>query len=271
MVVGATAILSGFVLFSAPALWSEFQGLRRDWEVSRLGVPLAFVDISPNPSYAEPPAQWTRQEGDSLLLWAGWKHNIGHGWFKVGTGDLDVAHLHLPMGRDVVRAIDRPIVEVGEGEHWENMQPETPVVGVKTAGVVTAYPLLLLEKVEVVNDTVGDQAVLVVFTPFVPRDEAVDVFDPTHDGRRLTFGSSGHFHGPQRRPLLYDRQTESLWAVDDDGIGCVGGACKGARLRRLDHPKPTDWGTWSARHAGARLIVGADRPRTRKAAPPRPL
>jgi hypothetical protein len=271
VVVGATAILSGFVLFSAPTLWSEWRGLREDWKTSRMGTPFAFVDISPNPSYAEPPDEWARRDGDAMLLWSGWTHGVGHGWFRIGASDLDVSRLHHPMGRDVVRAIDQAIVEVGEGEHWERMQPETPVVGMRVNGVDSAYPLLLLEKVEVVNDVVEGTPLLVVFTPFVSYNEAVDAFDPVLDGRRLTFGSSGHFQGEERRPLLYDRQSESLWSVSNGELVCLAGECKGRQLTRIGHQRPTPWGEWAPRHAGSRLVVGAVRPRVRTVARSRNL
>ena len=38
ILLGATAVLFGFVLFQAPVLYEEWQGLQRDWERSRLGA-----------------------------------------------------------------------------------------------------------------------------------------------------------------------------------------------------------------------------------------
>lgn len=268
MVVGATALLSGFVLFSAPTLWKEYQGLRGDWAITRAAAPLGFVDIAPNPSFAEPPPDWVHAEGGDLLLWSGWFGPDGHGWFRVGAGDLDVAKLHKPMGRDVIRAIDRPVVEVGRGELWGRMQPETPVLPLTFDGVETAYPQLLLQKVEVVNDTINGRKVTVVSTPFVPPDRAVSVFDPTHDGRILTFGHSGLFVGLERRPLLYDRETESLWMVHDGVLACIGGSCKGARLPSLARLTPSRWREWSPPRGRGRLVVGAERNRAKPSRSP---
>lgn len=267
MILGATALLSGFVLLSVPALWSEFQALRGDWELIRQGVPLAFIDISPNPSYAEPPDNWAHTREGQLYLWSGWNGN-GHGWFRVGVGDLDPSVLHKPMGRDVVRAIDQTIVEVGRGQHWQRLQPETPVVGLKVGGVETAYPLLLLQKVEVVNDTINGQPVAVVCTPFVPEEISVRAFTPVLDGERLTFGLSGHFRGIARSPLLYDRQSESLWMVSEGELACVGGPHKGARLKSLVQPTPVRWDRWQNGHEGGRLVVGAERGQGRSKLPP---
>jgi hypothetical protein len=267
MVLGATALLSGFVLFSVPTLWTEYVALRNDWDLIRQGTPLALIDVSPNPCYADSPDKWVYAEGDSLMLWSGWDGSR-HRWFRVPAGDLDPAHLHKPIGRDVIRAIDQAIVEVGAGQHWTRFQPDTPVVGLSFAGVETAYPLLLLQKVEVVNDTINGRHVAVVCTPFVAENVSVHAFDPTLNGQRLTFGLSGHFRGLDRSPLLYDRQTESLWIVANGALTCVAGEHKGARLPSFDRPAPTRWSRWQSRHEGGRLVVGAERGQGRSKLPP---
>src|SRR5690348_9801551 len=97
MVPGATALRSGYVLFSVPTLWTEYQALRGDWDLIRQGTPLALIDVSPNPSYAAPPENWLHTEDGSLFLWSGW-NGTGHGWFRVKEGDLDTARLHKPIG-----------------------------------------------------------------------------------------------------------------------------------------------------------------------------
>lgn len=257
---GAGVVLTGFVLVQAPILWSEIQGLRRDWERSRISKPIGFVDISPNPSFARAPRPWHRQEGEDLLLWSGWQGGRrGHTWFRVGRDEIELESLHQPFGRDVVRAIDTPIVEVGRGPHWGEMDWETAVISLDHRGTATAYPFLLLQKVEVVNDSFAGGHVLVVHTPFLAPDPAVDVFDPLLNGVRLTFGSSGYMRGPERRPLLYDRETESLWVVDSHTMKCIAGKHRGASLAHITQGGPTIWGPWSELHPDGRLIVGADR------------
>jgi hypothetical protein len=102
--------------------------------------------------------------------------------------------------------------------------------------------------------------VLVVSTPFLTPEETVDIYDPTLDGQRLHFGCSGLFiHPVERHPLLYDRDTESLWQVRNHQLDCVAGPRKGARLRHLGRGIPIGWGTWVDEHPQGRLIVGADR------------
>jgi hypothetical protein len=264
--MGATVLLSGFIFFEAPVLWSEWQELRREWEVDRVGRPIGFVGISPNPSFAQPPSPWYHEEAGSLLLWSGWEEGKGHRWFRIGRGDLDASQLSQPFGRDVIRAIDRTIVETSGGKLWGLMHPETPVIPLEMGGVMLAYPLLVLEKVEAVNDTVGGRPVLVLHTPFVPQDRSVDLFDPVLDGRTLTFGLSGYLRMQDSHPVLYDRQSESLWSIRDRELVCLGGTMKGAALRGLGHAVPVSWSQWVGTHPGGRLVVGAERPE-----PPAPM
>ncbi len=261
LMLGATALLSGCVLLQVPTLWNEWQGLRKDWEQTRQTEPIGFVNISPDPSYARPPQPWIVPDGDSMLLWSGWVENTGHSWFRVHAADLDPKTLGQPLGRDVVRAIDVPMVEVGGGELWERLQPDTPIVGLTLEGTPTAYPMLLLSKVEVVNDTIRNHPVLVVATPFVSSDQAVDLYNPVLDGKRIQFGLSGYFVVGQSRPrpLLYDRDTESLWLVRDHELTCLAGVRKGKQLRHIGHGSPVNWSAWVARYPDSRLLIGADR------------
>lgn len=260
ILLGATAVLFGFVLFQAPVLYEEWQGLQGDWERSRLGAPLGFIDIAPDPTYAQPPTPWAQISDQEVHLWAGWKPGVGHRWFRVGREQLDLTSLNQPIGRDVVRSIDRPIAEREGGQIWGRMQPDSSVAGVSLDdGSTVAYPWLLLSKVEAVNDTVNGRPVLVVHTPFLSPEESVDVFDPTVDGRRLTMGLSGHFQRPGPRPLLYDRETESLWVVRDHQMSCVAGTLKGKSLSRLQRCEPISWSDWLDKHEESRLIVGAYR------------
>ena len=256
---GAAVVLLGLAGWNGPRLWDEVRSLRQEWELERVNAAVGFVAINPQPSYARPPKEWIRHEGNATFLWSGWIDGVGHGWFKVGRSDLDLKRLGGPIGRDMVRAIDRPILEHSGGERWSRLQHDTRVAGLKVDGIANAYPLRVLEKVEVVNDTIGSRAMMVVFTPFIDPETAVDVFDPVLDGRRLTFGSSGYFF--DRRPLLYDRGTESLWLVSGERLRCVAGATRGSELKRIEHARLMDWHRWQAENPDGRLVVGADRSR----------
>lgn len=250
--------LLGYIGFIAPTLWGETTALLSDWSLAQEKAVVGYIDIHPLPNFAAKPKDWARPEGDDVLLWSGWSpEEQTHRWFRVGRGQLDLARLHEPFGRDVVRAIDRTIVEGKGGTHWSRVPSTATVAPVEVDGVPIAYPWRVLEKVAVVNDEVAERPILVTFTPYRKPGESVHVYDPIHQGRRLTMGVSGHFDG--ERPLLYDRGTESLWVARDDGVHAVAGRMKGTALPMLARLTPTRWADWSETHPTGRLVVGADR------------
>ncbi|MEO6809185.1 MAG: DUF3179 domain-containing (seleno)protein [Isosphaeraceae bacterium] len=255
--LAALVILLGFIGVKTPTLWHEWRALQHDWEADRHSRIIGFVAISPKISYAVKPANWIHDEGEATLLWSGWRPGHGHGWFRVGKGELDPDRLSDPFGRDVIRAIDRPIVEVGGGQRWEAIPENDRVVGLNWKGASLAYPLMVLEKVEVINDTVAGRPLLVIFTPFQPVEQSIHLFEPMLEGRRVTLGSSGYFHDGS--PLLYDRETESLWVVRERGLIAVAGRRKGGILHSLGPVALQSWGDWQARNPRCRLLVGADR------------
>jgi hypothetical protein len=257
VVLVALLVLVGFLGWLVSALWGEWQALRADRAGERASTLVGYADIYPTPQYAARPTDWVHDEGDDMLLWSGWQPGVGHRWFRVGRGELDRARLGGSLGRDIIRAIDVPIVEVGGGPRWGRIPWDAPVAALDLEGIPSAYPLRVLEKVEVVNDAVRDRPILVTFSPFIPEAQAYNVYEPVVEGRRVTLGSSGYFL--DRRPLLYDRGTESLWIERTEGLTAIAGRRKGALLRRVSRPTLIPWGRWQARYPKGRLVVGADR------------
>ncbi len=271
VLLGATAVLACFVGFQGPILYNEWQELRADWERIRVTEPVGFVNISPKPTMALPPGHWkVDEEGGTCRLWGGWAPAGGHLWFQVGADDLNFDALHKVMARDVIRSIREPLAEVGGGPIWSKLQPDLPVAGLSLAGSSpTAYPLLLLHKVEVVNDLIRDQPVLIVCAPFTPEDQAVCVFNPVHESGVFTMGLSGYLQEPGPRPVLYDHQTESLWISRDETLRCVAGPSKGIELPHIAHLKPEMWDDWVDRNPEGRLLVG-DARKVYSFKPPKP-
>ena len=246
-----------FVAFQGNALWQEWAALQHDLKDVKRAAVIGYYNIHVRPSYAQKPPDWCHDEGEQTLLWAGWINGQGHTWFRIGRGELDLTRLSEPMGRDVTQAIDQPIVEVGGGQIWGRIPETADVAGDELGGVTTVYPLLLLDKVTVVNDEIAGQPFLVAYSPFSPRTDRVNVYTPVVNGARLRMGLTGYFH--DARPVLYDRSTESLWVDQDDGLCAVAGPRRGTTLPRVGRLTLTTWGDWRARHPQSRLIVGADR------------
>jgi hypothetical protein len=256
-------LLFGFILSQTQLLWSEWYALRDELTGARRNTVVGYQAIHPNPSYAEKPSNWFHDEGEYTLLWSGWKPGVGHGWFRVGRGDIDRSRIAGILGRDVIQAIDRPVVEVGGGRRWELIPSDEPMAALVVEGVPCVYPLLVLKNVEVVNDEVERRPVLVTFSPFAPEPDSIQVYDPMVEGRRVNMGLSGYFH--DRKPLLYDRGTESLWVDRDENLTAIAGPMKGARLARAGRPSVVAWGDWRSRYPRSRLVVGADRSRNKPA------
>ena len=93
---------------------------------------------------------------------------------------------------------------------------EEAVILVEVDGLAKAYPVQILIWHEIVNDEFGDVPVTVTYCPLCNSALA---FDRRLGDRLLDFGTSGALY--QSALVMYDRQTESLWA-HFTGRGLVG-------------------------------------------------
>jgi hypothetical protein len=258
-VIVALCAVGLFVVCQAATLWSEWQRLQAELSWARHTAVIGYENISPRVSFAQPPEKWVYHEGDSTYLWGCWDPRKGHQWFRFDRGDLDEAALSLPMGRDVFRAIDEPLIECGGGTIWGRIPDDAPVIGLDVAGVASVYPLVVLERVHIVNDLIDRRPFLVTYNPYAPPEGAVRVYEAMLEGRRVTMGMSGYYQAGA--PLLYDRSTESLWQHRRGALCALAGPRKGQVLRQVAQPAPVAWDDWRGRNPGSRLLVGAGRPR----------
>jgi hypothetical protein len=162
------------------------------------------------------------------------------------------------MGLDVIRAIDHPLFETDGGERWERVPAEARVAGFDSSTGAIAYPLTVLDKVEMVNDLIGELPVLVAYTPV---ENKISAFEALVDRHRLTFGHSGYFF--RNHPILYDRGTESLWTEQEGVMVAIAGHYRGSSLKRLAELEFVDWSSWKADHPEGKLLVGANRSKPR--------
>jgi hypothetical protein len=107
--------------------------------------------------------------------------------------------------RDAVRSVDLPSFVSPEDASW--VMPRNPVLGIQLDGEARAYPVHLLEWHQVVNDVLGEVRVTVTYDPLAGAPIA---FRRRIGDRTLSFGVSGLVYNSSA--LLYDRETESLWA-----------------------------------------------------------
>lgn len=90
------------------------------------------------------------------------------------------------------------------------------IVVVEVDGDVRGYPIQILIWHEIVNDSIAGEPVTVTFCPLC---NSALVFHRQFGDRVLDFGTSGELY--QSALVMYDRQTESLWA-HFTGQGIVG-------------------------------------------------
>ncbi len=241
------------------SLWSEWAKLRTEQSEARESVAIGYEGINPSLSFAARPARWIQDSDGVTLIWAGWERNVGHRWFKVGQGQIDRSKISDPVhnGSDVIRAIDKPLFEIGGGEVWQRIPDASEMLPVTLGGKTTVYPGLVMERVFVVNDLFGlDPVVVVKLSSGGPKD-GFRVYSRVVGGESATFGVSGYlFDG---KLLLFDRQSESLWTASDSSLEAIAGKRRGTMLQVLAKPEPTSWGDCIERYPDARLVVGADR------------
>lgn len=148
--------------------------------------------------------------------------------------------------RDGIPAIDKPIFTDAASAA---LKPETRVMGIFRNGVAKAYPILIMNWHEIVNDRFGDEPVVVTYCPLCGTGMA---FEATVGNKPLSFGVSGLLYNSD--VLLYDRQTESLWS--QLMVQAVAGPMKSARLKPVVMAH-TSWADWSARHPNT-LVLSRD-------------
>ena len=115
---------------------------------------------------------------------------------------------------DGIPAIDNPrFVTVDDADF---IQPDEALVVVEIDDEVKAYPIQILIWHEIVNDEIAGLPVTVTYCPLCNSALA---FERQVGDRLLDFGTSGELY--QSALVMYDRQTESLWA-HFTGEGLVG-------------------------------------------------
>lgn len=169
-------------------------------------------------------------------------HDILAGTFGYGPRteslvDYDEIYQGCPR-RDCIPSIDNP--EYLPANEASFMAPETIVLGIDIEGEQRAYPLPIMDRHEIVNDRIGEQAVAVTWCPLCGSGI---VFEPIVGGEVVEFGVSGLLHNSDL--IMYDRKTDSLWQqISGEAIM---GSERGSTLERLPSTM-TEWSNWVQAH-----------------------
>lgn len=139
--------------------------------------------------------------------------------------------------RDGIPALDHPATLPASQADWAE---DALVLGIVAGGEARAYPVAILDWHELVNDTLGGQAILVSFCPLCGTGM---VFERRVGGESRRFGVSGLLYRSDL--LMYDRESESLWS--QISAEAVTGPLLGQRLRLL-RSSIDEWGRWKREH-----------------------
>ncbi|MCZ6466486.1 MAG: DUF3179 domain-containing protein [Alphaproteobacteria bacterium] len=138
--------------------------------------------------------------GANPMFWAGEWPNTDFSRHSVDLAEI----MSGGPPKDGIPSIDDPrFVPVSE---VTDLTDTEPVIGVTVNGEARAYPLGIITRHEIVNDTIGGVPVTVTYCPLC---NSSIVFDRRVDGQVLDFGTTGKLRNSDL--VMYDRQTESWW------------------------------------------------------------
>jgi len=181
---------------------------------------------------------------------------FGPGYLYAGpTNGFDLGGALVPIEeiehggppRDGIPAIDRPrFIAPGNASF---LSDSDRVLGIDRNGIRKAYAVKILNHHEIVNDSFGQEAVVVTYCPLCGTGMA---FLATADGSTRSFGVSGLLYNSD--VLLYDRETGSLWSQLMKQA--IAGPLRGERLQQIAMSH-TSWGDWRNRHPDT-LVLSTD-------------
>ncbi len=146
---------------------------------------------------------------------------------------------------DGIPSIDAPEFERATDVGF--LQPQEAVVTLTLNGDARAYPVQVLLWHEIVNDTVGGEPVTITYCPLC--NTAIGYYRQLGD-RIFDFGTSGRLYNSAL--VMYDRQTESLWAHYTGQA--IAGALTGSQLELI--PMATvAWETFLDEHPNGLVMT----------------
>lgn len=235
-------------------LWAEYQKLQTESKASEDTVPVGYIGLNYRRSYNDRPLHFHNVVDGRKTLFAAKGEGGVIEVYDVTEAAFDPQCLQGGFGRDSIPGIDYPIIDPPDAAQGRTLRGRQPVAGMALKSGPRAYPEDLMAKIEIVNDQDGTTPLLVVYDR---RAKTALAFERTINGVATSFGTTGY--SCEQRPLLYDRKTQSLWLLGDDGLACVNGPQKGTKAPLYLKAKTTAWSDWKADHPTSSVLVGNDR------------
>lgn len=146
--------------------------------------------------------------------------------------------------RDCIRSIDDPKYVAADAA--SHVADDDPVIAIGLNGDNRAYPARIMDRHEIVNDTIGGVPVAITWCPLC--GSAVGIHREIA-GEVTEFGVSGLLYNSDL--VFYDRSSETLWdQIEAKGIV---GARTGQTLE-LVPVTMTTWARWRAAHPDTRVL-----------------
>lgn len=165
--------------------------------------------------------------------------------FDVSCRSIPVKEIHEGgPPKDGIPAIDEPkYITPSEATF---LKDDDLVLGIEKGNRARAYPTRILDWHEIVNDSIGDENLLITYCPLCGSGMAFSSF---WGGELRTFGVSGLLYNSD--VLLYDRKTESLWSQIK--AECVAGKELGTKLKQ-ETIVVVPWKTWKSLHPNTDVL-----------------
>ncbi len=156
---------------------------------------------------------------------------------------LEDLHQGCPA-RDCIPSIDDPKYVAADAA--SHVSGDDPVIAIALNGDKRAYPARIMDRHEIVNDTIGGVPIAITWCPLC--GSAVGIHREV-DGEVTEFGVSGVLYNSDL--VFYDRASETLWdQIEAKGIV---GPRTGETLR-LVPVTMTTWDRWRAAHPDTRVL-----------------
>ncbi len=151
------------------------------------------------------------------------------------------------VGVDVIPPLEFPsYVSAAEAAAW--LRPEDEVVGVSINGDARAFPVRIIARHEMVNDTIGGAPVSLAYCTLCG---SAIVYDGRLRGEVYRFGTSGLLYRSNK--LMYDRTTRTLWNQFTGEPAWGELARQGLRLRPIASTYTT-WASWLAANPATSVL-----------------
>lgn len=199
-------------------LWSQLLGEAVEGEL--IGTKLNFV-----PSWMMTWEEWKALHPDTVALDKG---------FRRGSRDQYDGYYVSPSAG-----------VIGETLNDERLYVKEFIVGVELPDEKVAYPFSALNEQPIINDMVGDTALVITFDEI---STASSVFDRTVNGQVLTFAEGSEPN------TIVDEETGSVWDLFSGTA--VSGELEGEQLTPIKNTR-SFWFGWKDWHPDT-LVFGVD-------------